>query len=134
MTYDNKLLLRALKLNAIFSGFSALCMFITGTWLAAQFSLRSNIPIYLIASVLAVFAFLLTNIARTGIIRTWEVTMIIVGDIAWVVASVVLLVLFYRTITPTAVVLVDLVAIIVLIFAVMQIRGLTQYQKQEAQT
>jgi len=130
---DNNLLLRALTLNAIFSGFSALLMFIAGGWLAAQFALESAIPIYAIAGFLAVFAFQLTVIVRTKNIRTWEITSIIVGDIAWVVASVAIVILYYRMITPAALVLVDLVAVAVLFFAVMQIRGLKRYRKLEVQ-
>jgi hypothetical protein len=133
MMSDNNLLLRALTLNAIFSGFSALLMFIAGGWLAAQFALESAIPIYAIAGFLAVFAFQLTVIVRTKNIRTWEITSIIVGDIAWVVASVAIVILYYRTITPAALVLVDLVAVAVLFFAVMQIRGLKRYRKLEVQ-
>ncbi len=133
MISDNKLLLRALTVNALFSGFSALLMFIAGGWLAAQFALGSAIPIYVIAGFLAVFALQLTNIVRTKDIRTWEITSIISGDIAWVVASVVITVLYYRTITPTALILVDVVAVVVLFFAIMQIRGLKQYRKLKVQ-
>ena len=133
MITDNNLLLRALTLNAIFSGFSALLMFIAGGWLAAQFALGSAIPIYVIAGFLAVFALQLTNIVRTRNIRTWEITSIISGDIAWVVASVAITVLYYQTITPTALILVDVVAVAVLFFAVMQIRGLKQYRMLEVQ-
>ncbi len=133
MISDNNLLLRALTLNAIFSGFSALFMFIAGGWLATQFALSSAIPIYAIAGFLAVFALQLTNIVRTKNIRTWEITSIISGDIAWVVTSVVIVVLFYQTITPTALILVDVVAGPVLFFAVMQIRGLKQYRKLKVQ-
>lgn len=129
MNSNNKLLIQALKFNAIFSGFSALCIFFYGSWLAAQLTLNSSIPIYVIACFLAGFALYLANIVRTRNIRSWEVTMIIICDVVWVVASVVLLVIFYRTITPTAVVLVDLVSLVVLIFAVLQFRGLRQHQK-----
>ena len=128
MMSDNNLLLLALKLNAMFSGFSAFCLIAAGNWLAVQFALESALSIYFIAGCLAVFALLLANIVRTKNIRTWEITGIIIGDIAWVVASVVLVVLFYKSITTTALVLVDLVAIVVLFFAVMQIRGLKQYR------
>lgn len=129
MTPNDKLLLRALKLNAMFSGSSALCMIVADSWLTEQFALHNAIPIYFIAGLLAVFGIQLTNIVRTKKIRTWEVTAIIIADIAWVVASAALLVLFYKTITPTAVVLVDLVAVAVMVFAVMQIRGLKQYRE-----
>ena len=129
MTPDPTLLLRALKLNALFSGLSALGLFIAGSWLAAQFALERATPVYAVGGGLAVFAVQLVNIVRTKRVRPWEVTGIIVGDIAWVVASAVLLGLFYRTITPAAVMLVDLVAVVVLFFAMMQIRGLQQYRK-----
>ena len=133
MISDNNLLLRALTVNAIFSGISALLMFIAGGWLAAQFARSSAIPIYVIAGFLAVFALQLTNIVRTRIIRTWEISSIISGDIAWVVASVAITVLYYRTMAPTALILVGVVAVAVLFFAVMQIRGLKQYRKLEVQ-
>lgn len=133
MAPNNNLLLQALKLNAVFSGISALLMFIAGNWLAAQFASDSAVPIYVIAGCLAVFALLLTNIVRTAKIRTWEVTCIIIGDIGWVVASIALVVLLYGTITPIALVLVDLVAAAVLFFAIMQIRGLRQYRMLKAQ-
>jgi len=133
MTSDNSFLFRALKLNSIFSGFSALCMFIAGNWLAMQFALNSAIPVYVVAGGLIVFAIQLANIVRTKTIRTWEIISIIIGDIAWVVVSIALLVIYYRTITLTGLVLADFVAVVVLIFAVMQIRGLNQYRKLEAQ-
>ena len=131
MNSDNKLLLRALTLNAIFSGASALIILIAGGWFVGQFSLGTAVPVYVIAGILAVFAIQLTNIVRTRNIRIWEITGIIVGDIAWVVASVVIVALYYRTFTPTALILVDLVALAVLLFAVMQFRGLRQYRKSE---
>ena len=129
MISDNNLLLRALTLNAIFSGFSALLMFISGGWLAEQFALESAVPIYAIAGFLAVFALQLGNIARTKNIRPWEIKSIISGDIAWVVASVALIILYYQSITATAVILVDVVAVAVLFFAIMQIRGLREFRR-----
>lgn len=123
-------LLRALTLNAIFSGFSALSMFVASSWLAVQFALDSPIPIYTVAGFLVVFAFQLANIVRTRKIRTWEISSIIIGDIAWVVASIVIVVLYYQIITPMAIVLLDVVALVVLFFAVVQIRGLEQYRKR----
>jgi hypothetical protein len=134
MNSDNKLLLRALTLNAIFSGASALITLIAGGWFVVQFSLGTAVPVYVIAGILAVFAFQLTNIVRTRNIRTWEIIGIIAGDIAWVVASVVIAALYYRMITPTALILVVLVALAVFYFSIMQIRGLRQYRKQPVTT
>ena len=133
MISNNSLLLRALTLNAGFSGFSALFMFIAGGWLAAQFALESAVPIYAIAGFLTLFAVQLGNIVRTKNIRTWEIKSIISGDIAWVVASVAVIILYYQAITPTALILLDIAAAGVLFLAVIQIRGLKQYRKLEAQ-
>ena len=132
MISDNSLLLRALTLNAMFSGFSALFMFISGGWLAAQFGLSNAVPIYVAAGFLGVFALQLINIVRSKNIRTWEIKGIISGDIAWVAASVAIIILYYQSITPTALILLDVVAVAVLCFAIMQIRGLQQYRKLEA--
>ena len=132
MISDNNLLLRALTLNAMFSGFSAVLMFIGGPWLAEQFGLSSVIPVYVVAGFLAVFAIQLGNIVRTKNIRSWEIKSIISGDIAWVVASVAIITLYYQVITPTALILLDIAAVAVLFFAVMQVRGLRQYRKLEA--
>ncbi len=133
MISDNHLLLRALTLNAMFSGFSALSMFIAGPWLAEQFGLNSVIPIYVVAGFLAVFAIQLGNIVRSKNIRSWEIKSIISGDIAWVIASVAIITLYYQVITPTALILLDIVAVAVLSFAIMQIRGLKLYRKLQAQ-
>ena len=130
MISDNNLLLRALTMNAIFSGFSALFMFVSGTWLAQQFALGSAIPVYAIAGLLAMFAFNLANIVRTRNIRSWEIKSIISGDLAWVVASVAIIILYYQTITPTALILLDVVALAVLFFAIQQIRGLRRLQQR----
>ena len=132
MISDNHLLLRALTLNAMFSGFSALLMLVGGRWLAAQFALGSATPIYAIAAFLAAFAFQLGNIVRTKNIRTWEIKGIISGDIAWIVASVAIIIVYYQSITPAALLLVDIAAVAVLFLAVMQIRGLRQYRQLQA--
>lgn len=132
MISANHLLLRALTLNAMFSGFSALLMLVGGSWLAAHFALSSATPIYAIAAFLAAFAFQLGNIVRTRNIRTWEIKSIIGGDIAWVAASVAFIILYYQSITATGLLLVDIAAVAVLFLAVMQIRGLRQYRQLQA--
>ncbi len=129
MNTKNNLLLQALKLNTLFSGLSALLMIVTGNWVAEQFSLDSAILIYIVSGCLTVFALLLGNIVRTKNIRTAEIVTIIIADIIWVIASIILIVLFYTKITPIALILVSLVAVIVFVFAVMQIQGFKQYRK-----
>ncbi|MDH3621743.1 MAG: hypothetical protein OER91_12680 [Gammaproteobacteria bacterium] len=121
---DNTRLLRALRLNAIFSASSALMMLLAGPWVAAQLGLTSVMPVYVTAALLAVFALQLGNIVRTRKIHDLEIVGIIFADIAWVVGSVVLGALFYSSLTATGLVLVDVAAIVVLYLAIQQIRGL----------
>lgn len=120
----NILLLRALRLNAIFSASSALMLLLAGPWVAAQLGLTSVMPVYATAALLGVFALQLGNIVRTRKIHNLEIATIIFADIAWVIGSVVLSALFYSSLTVAGLVLVDVVAIVVLYLAIQQIRGL----------
>ena len=126
---SNNLLLRALRMNALFSSISALLLLIAAPWIATQLGLASALPVYIVGAGLVLFALQLWNIVRTGEIRRWEVKSIIGGDIAWVIGSAVLVALFYSQITLTGLLLVDFVALAVLYFAIQQIRGLLQLQR-----
>lgn len=121
---DASLLLSALRLNAWFSGVSALFLLLAAPWVAAQLGLPGTLNVYVVGGFLVLFSLQLANIVRTGSIRRWEVIAIIAGDLAWVGASLVLVVLFYPALTTVGLVLVDLVALAVLFFAIQQIRGL----------
>ena len=123
-------LIRALKMNAVFSGVSALGLFAAASWLAPQLGLADATPVYIVAAILTVFAIQLSVIVRSRKIRILEVAGIISGDIAWVVASVVLVGLYYESITTSGLILIDVVAIAVLTFAVLQIRGLRTYRRE----
>lgn len=129
MITDNHLLLRALMLNAAFSAFSAVMMFVAGGWVAEQLGVDTAIPVYAVAVFLVLFAIQLANIVRTRNVRTWEIAAIIGGDIAWVIASVVLVALYYQSITAAGLMLIDIVALAVLAFAVLQIRGLLAFRR-----
>ena len=129
MISDNHLLLRALMLNAAFSAFSALIMFIAGGWVAEQLGLPSTVQVYALAGFLAVLALHLGNIVRTRNIRIWEIAGIISGDIAWVIGSVVLVALYFKSITATGLILIDIAAVAVLTFAILQIRGLKEFRR-----
>jgi hypothetical protein len=121
---DKNLLLRALRMNAVFSAVSAVLMLIGGRWIAAQLGLPNVMAVYVTAGLLILFALQLGNIVRTGNIQTIEIAGIVVGDIAWVVGTIVLVALFYPSLTTTGLLLVDVVALVVLYFAIQQIRGL----------
>ena len=123
-------LISALRMNAVFSSVSALLMFVAGSWLAAQLGLADATPVYVVAALLTVFAIQLALIVRFRKIRFLEVAAIIGGDIAWVLASIVLVALYYESITTTGLMLIDVVSIAVLAFAVLQIRGLRAYRRE----
>jgi len=129
MKTNNTLLLRGLTFNAVFSTVSALAMLVAADWVAAQIGLPGPANVYAVAIFLVFFAAQLGNIVRTGTIRTWEIVAIITGDLMWVAGSVVLGVLYYRSFTITGAVLVDVIAVAILVFAIMQIRGLREYRR-----
>ncbi len=128
MKKTNELLMRGLTMNAIFSAFSAIAMLLAADWVAGQVGLPGPANVYAVAIFLGFFAAQLGNIVRTGTIRTWEIVAIIVGDFMWVAGSVVLGALYFRSFTIIGTVLVDAVALAVLIFAIMQIRGLREHR------
>ena len=129
MLSDNNLLLRALRLNATFAGFSALAMFVSGGWMANQLGLASAIPVYVTAAMLVLFGLQLWNIVRTRNIRTWEIVGIVAADITWVAASAILVAVYYESLTAVGFMLVDIVAFAVLFFAIQQIRGLKEFRR-----
>lgn len=132
MTSDDTLLHTALKWNAAFSATSAILMVVGAGWLAAELGLPGPLPIYIVAAFLLVFALALGNIVRTREYRNWEISSIIIGDLVWVAASAVLVAIFFDALTTTGLLLVDAVALIVLIFAIQQIRGLKILRKHAA--
>jgi hypothetical protein len=130
MTSNNQLLLRGLTLNAIFSAVSAVAMLLAADWVARQVGLPGPANVYAVGVFLVFFALQLGNIVRTGTIRTWEIVAIIAGDLLWVAGSVVLGAQYFRSFTVTGAILVDAIAVAVLVFAIIQIRGLRAYLEQ----
>jgi len=121
--------MRGLKMNAVFSTLSAVAMLLAANWVAEQVGLPGPANVYAVAIFLLFFAAQLGNIVRTRTIRTWEIVAIIVGDLLWVAGSVVLGAMYFRSFSTIGALLVDAVALAVLIFAVMQIRGLREYRR-----
>ena len=124
MTNNTSLLHKAIAWNAGFSGISAVLMLLTARWLAPQLGLPGPLPIYVVAGGLVLFALQLGNIVRTRNYRGWEIGGIILGDLAWVAASAVLVAMYFERLTTAGLILVDAVALIVLVLAIQQIRGL----------
>lgn len=129
MIATDTLLWRALVLNATFSTLCAFIMLATSEWIAQQLNLAETFWVILTAGFLFLFALQLWNIVRNRIIRSWEIISIISGDIAWVVVSLVLIAIYHDSMSGVGLVLVDLVALAVLFFAILQIRGLSTFRK-----
>lgn len=126
---DNHLLIRALRMNALFSSISAIGLLATAPWIAAQLGMTSTVPVYVVGGGLILFALQLWGIVRTRRIRSWEIQGIIGGDVVWVIGSVVLVALFYSQFTITGLLLVDFIALAVLFFAIQQFRGLRRLSR-----
>ena len=129
MKPGSDLLMRGLKMNAVFSGLSAVVMLLAANWVAEQVGLPGPANVYAVAIFLLFFAAQLGNIVRTQTIRTWEIVAIIIGDLMWVAGSVVLGILYFQSFSTIGAVLVEVVALAVLIFAVIQMRGLRTYRR-----
>ena len=128
MNKNSTLLLNALKANASFSGVSALLMFLFADWIASQLGLAGTLSIYVVAGFLVLFSIQLFSIVKSRKIKQAEILGIIGGDLAWVIASIVLVTIYYSNLTISGLVVVDVVALAVLAFAIAQIRGLNRYR------
>ena len=122
-------LLNALRLNAAFSAMSTLFLIAAGGWVADQLGLPDPLTVYIVAAGLALFALQLGLIVRSRRIRTWEVRAVIGGDLAWVLATAVVIGLFHEVMTTIGLVMLDVVALVVAVFAALQIRGLRYFQQ-----
>lgn len=131
MSDDNRLI-RALRMNAVFSAFCTVAMLMFANWIAVQLGLPDAVQIYVLAGILALFVLQLANIVRSRIIRTWEITAIIGADLLWVGGSFLTVATYYDLFTPAGLVMVDVVAFAVLFFAVQQIRGLKELRTLES--
>lgn len=126
---DNHPLLRALRMNAVFSAFSAISLVLGAGWIASQLGLPGPLPVFATAAMLLLFSLHLFHIVRTRRIRDVEIIGIIAGDLLWVAGSAVMVALYYSRMTAAGLLLVDIVAIAVGVFAVLQIRGLRAYRR-----
>lgn len=125
---QSNLLIKALAANAAFSGFSAITLILFSGWIASQLGLPDTTPVVITGVALALFALQLAAIAKSRRVKTWEILSIIVGDLIWVVASVVLGIIYIDQLTTIGQVLVFGVALVVLVFAECQGIGLKRWR------
>jgi hypothetical protein len=103
-------------------------MFLFADWIASQLGLTGTLSIYVVAGFLVLFSIQLLSIVKSRKIKQAEILGIIGGDLAWVIASIVLVTIYYTNLTISGLVVVDVVALVVLTFAIAQIRGLNRYR------
>lgn len=115
---------RALSLNALFSGGCSLVMMLSPGSVSLWLGWGAPSVIMGIGLFLALFAVRLAVAAWRGRLPVVEARLVIGGDYAWVVGSVVLLSVFSGRFSPSGFVTVAAVALVVLGLAFFQQRSL----------
>ena len=123
---------KAIRINAIFTTICVAFLMFGARWLAPHLGLHGVGWLYALATGLALFVIQLVGILRSDRIRQWEIRTIIGADIAWVLGSLFLVVNYFEQLSTVGLLLIDLVAVAVLAFAVMQYRGLKAYESSLA--
>lgn len=124
-----KLLNNTLKINAVFSLISGLDFIIFDKTIAGILSekdMGSLMPTGISLIVFAIFVFAVSQMKK---INRWLVGAIILMDSLWVIGSVFLLIAGANIFSITGLILIAVIAVIISIFAVFQILGLTRYLK-----
>ena len=112
-----------IKLNGIFSLTCAIAIFITANQLPSWLNLYNTDSYNFLAVCLTLFAARLFWIAKAKTVYKLEAWAIVIGDLAWVAGSAILLITD-KQMSQLGFWAVDIVAICVLIFALGQARGL----------
>lgn len=122
------ILQKALTGNAVFSTLSALILLIFSTTMTDLFGLKEQFPFLIIGVVLLLFAgTIVFEIKRQ---RKKPVYWIIIQDILWVLGSIVLLFLQPFGISTAGNILIAIVALVVLVFAILQYQGIQRLQSK----
>jgi hypothetical protein len=121
------LLRKALLGNALFSTLSGLAILFAQGWLLRILGLSNNVSLSILGIVLIVFAAALVVNARRRKVKTSDAWMAILMDVAWVIASYVLI--FVVPFSTGGKWVVGAVAELVLLFAVLQFMGIRRMQK-----
>jgi hypothetical protein len=114
---------RILQINATATAATGVAMLAARGFLPPLFGLDSPIPLDLIAIFFLAYAAGLFIVAARPRVERSALLAFAAGDGAWVVGSVVVLLLFWSQLTPIARVLIVAVSIVVDIFAMLQYRA-----------
>lgn len=127
--FNSRVLFTALKINAIFSGFTGIALILFSEPMAGLLgSMPSSVPLG-IGLVLAFFSFRLAYVSLRGEIRKVEALSIIVSDFLWVVGSVLFLWVTPHFFTEAGKWIIAATAILVMSFAELQLYGLWKVRK-----
>ena len=125
---------RILELNALSTAACAVAMLATRGTLHSLFGLDTAIVLDVVAAGLLAYAGALVLAARRQPVSREALIVFTVADIVWVVASAIVLVLFWGQLAPLARVLVIAVAAVVEVFAALQYRAAGRAGAGVAQT
>ncbi|SHK27275.1 hypothetical protein SAMN04488007_2590 [Maribacter aquivivus] len=114
----------ALKANAIFSSISGILLIIFNSKIAALFGTDNTTIFWVVGLVLLYFT--ITIWYETKKQRRLAVQWIIIQDILWVAASLMMILLNPFDITPTGNLIIGIIAAIVLFMAINQTKALNQ--------
>ena len=121
-TINSKSLIRTLKLNALFTSTSAILLIVFNRELMPLLSISVAWLLPVIGGLLLLYALDLFTTARKKETPLSKAYYFIIGDLAWVVASILLLTIYFEDFSSLGILLIDMVAIIVGIFGILQFR------------
>jgi hypothetical protein len=112
-----------LQVNALSTAASALAMLATRGTLYRLFGADSPVLFDVLAAGLLIYAGALVAVARGPLVGRTALMAFTLADGVWVVASAIVLLLFWTELTPLARILVIAAAIVVDVFAMLQFRA-----------
>src|SRR4029077_3084580 len=123
------LLRKALLGNALFSTLSGLTILLAQRWVLGILGVSNRVSLVVLGIGLIAFAVILVVNARRPQVKTSHVWMAVVMDVAWVVASYVLI--FVVPFSTEGKWVIAVVAELVLLFAILQFAGIRRIQKSQ---
>jgi hypothetical protein len=123
------LLRKALLGNALFSTLSGLTILFAQRWVLGILGVSNRISLVVLGIGLIAFAAILVVNAKRPQVKTSDAWMAVLMDVAWVVASYVLI--FVVPFSTEGKWVIAVVAELVLLFAILQFVGIRRIQKSE---
>ncbi|MBL4908231.1 MAG: hypothetical protein JKX94_12320 [Sneathiella sp.] len=127
------LLKNTLLANAAFSALGGVLCLAANDLLTTFMGMADGLYLYIVGAGLLIFAVDVAYTATRATIKPLSVKMIIGGDVAWVIASFLLVALMPQLFDFYGIVLIEFVALDVAIFAVLQTVGLKRMANTSGQ-